>query len=77
MTNATDSKVTREMYGSDGRVYAVTLCGAGVLIRERGKRQAFPPVPVGAVYSVAAKLEVLAQTGSMAQNGRAKRNQRR
>lgn len=59
MTKAHTSPVTREIRGTDGRDYVVTLNGAGILVREKGRRQAYSAVPVSAIYSVAAKMEAL------------------
>jgi hypothetical protein len=60
MTKAATSPVRREMRGSDGKDYVITLNGAGVLVREKGKRQGYSAIPASAIYSVAAKMEALA-----------------
>jgi hypothetical protein len=56
MTNSHDSPVTRLVRAYDGTEYVVTLSGGVIEIRQKGKRAALAPVPVGAIYSVAAKI---------------------
>jgi hypothetical protein len=61
MTDAAKSPVSRIMRGTDGKEYVVTLAGAGIFVREKGRRQTLTPLPPSAAYHVAAKMDAAAQ----------------